>query len=230
MRQNRVATSGYLLFIIIGLIMMAKYHQQVQAHKIGDAIPMLKRIQFNEKRTEWSEVPYGDAPRFGLSKKITITGVAAILEAFLDTPKAEANTDKYYEELIMQTKDDLKLAFSFHHPNFETSWITLFSKGILDTATNRMQYQFLKRIDFLFIYHGDTIKEIKYTLDYYDENDESTYRPSTINNDIEVNYYWQEVIEKDTSTALSALYFISFIFGSLILVVAVSQLPNSQFM
>src|SRR3989338_3871655 len=83
----------FLLLIVVNLLFITS----LNGHKIGDAIPMLKKIQFNEKRTEWSEVPYGDAPRFGLSKKITITGVAAILEAFLETPKAAPGTDKYFE-------------------------------------------------------------------------------------------------------------------------------------
>ena len=149
-----------LLIISINLLITS-----LNGHKIGDAIPMLKKIQFNEKRTEWSEVPYGDAPRYGIPKKITITGVAAILEAFLETPKSPTGTDKYYEELIAQSKDDLKLSFAFHHPNFETPWITLFSKGTPDEVTSKNSYHFLKQIDFMFLYHGDTILEIKHSLE-----------------------------------------------------------------
>lgn len=155
-RSSLQCISLAVMIVLIGLV------SSIKCHKIGDAIPMLKRVQYNEKRTQWSEVPYSDAPRFGLPKKITITGVSAILEAFNDPPKAQPGTDKYYEELIEQAKDDLKLAFSFHHPNFETSWITLFSKISSDSKTPN--YHFLKQIDFVFVYNGDTIKEIKHSL------------------------------------------------------------------
>ena len=58
----------------------------------------------------------------------------------------------------------------------------------------------------------------------YEDDDEITNKPSTIDNEIVVNYFWQEVVEKDTSAGLSILYFVSFVFGTLILIMGISEL------
>ncbi|KAL9647371.1 hypothetical protein ABK040_011735 [Willaertia magna] len=184
-------------------------------HRVGDSVPMMKRIQYNDQRTQFSEVPYSDTPRFGLPKLIKITGVQSIIEAFhsINPSEEQQNDEEYYEKLLEDSKGDMKISFAFHHPHFVTPWITIFSKSNDKTA----KFNFLKQIDFIFYYSGDTIRDIKHNLQYYDQDDPVSQKASTIASDIIVNYHWHEVVEKDTSLGLSVLYFVSFVSGAVVL-------------
>jgi hypothetical protein len=101
---------------------------------------MLKRVQYNEQRTDWSDIDFSQAPRFGIKKSTTLKGAQDLVKAF-STKHAQ---------------DDVKISFAFHHPQFITPWITLMS------IKDNKKPHYLTQIDFTFVFTGDTITEVKY--------------------------------------------------------------------
>ncbi|KAL0490302.1 DNA mismatch repair protein MutL [Acrasis kona] len=164
-------------------------------NRLGDVVPMLKRVQYDGKRTEWSDIDFSQTPRFGIKKTTTIKGAKDLLKIF--------NDGKYIE-----SETDVKVSFSFHHPQFITPWITLFSEK---TNGYKPVQHYLTEIDFTFIYTGDTITEVKYHTHYTDdeqlENNKATERHAPSH--ITINYHWHEEYEKDAFTSLTFLYVIS---------------------
>jgi len=90
-----------------------------------------------------------------------------------------------------------KMLFSFENNRFTTSWIT-----IADGSG-----KLLNLIEFVFVYSGNDIVEVKWHLDYTDVK-------TKVPEQITVKYSWVQFIEQDTSFALSALFVSGFILSS----------------
>ena len=46
--------------------------ERVRAYAHGDPLPMMKRIQHSQQRTQWSEVPQRMTPHFGVDTQLTL--------------------------------------------------------------------------------------------------------------------------------------------------------------
>ena len=52
-------------FIILILFLIIKF---ISSNKIGDIIPLMKRVEYNNVRSEFSEISPTSSPRFGINK------------------------------------------------------------------------------------------------------------------------------------------------------------------
>jgi len=109
-------------------------------YRIGDPVSMLRRSQYKQSRTAWSEMFAQDTPRFGISRTIKLNPLQNVLD-FTST-------------------EEFKLAFSIADDRFLTPWLT-----VMDGTGN-----YLNVIEFTFIYSGNYLKQVKWNLEYHPEN------------------------------------------------------------
>jgi len=85
-----------------------------------------------------------------------------------------------------------KIAFSLDNDRFKTSWITV-ADG---------EGTFLNHIEFKFIYSNDKIVDVKWTLDYNDEEIHQKKKPDHIY----LIYRWEEAQQEDITAGLFILF------------------------
>jgi len=144
-------------------------------YRNGDLVRMSKRSRYSQdnqqEETTWSEIQARLCPRFRAHKTVT-----------LPNPLNEEAFDISF---------DYKLSFSFADNNFITPWMTVWDGE---------QRRLLNSIEFIFIYSGNEIKEVKYDVDYNDGEHEGN-----ILDHIYISYVWEEFGEQDIELGLVSL-------------------------
>lgn len=158
------------------------------------------------------------APRFGIHKTVYMRGPTSLVERLkrqLDAKKEGAT------EEIAPEDENVKISFAFdHNRQYITPWITI---------TAQKDNQYLTQVDFIFRYSGESIREVKYHEHCTSCVSSISYKiidTNTLSEEesklggpqrIRVNYHWHEIVEKDTSSALTFLYMFSFVCASVLL-------------
>jgi hypothetical protein len=212
--------------MMIVMTMMIVCFTMIDATRVGEIMPLLSRVQYNNQRTPWANMEMKINPRFATSKTAEINGIVSLLKRFspqpeLQPPAGEQQQQLNHEEIAdliantgFQEEDTVKLSFSFEEADFVTPWITVM-KSSSNTKTH-----FLTRVDFMFKYAGSKVVQVKHKAHYSDEddlglteNDSLQENIARIPSTIKLVYHWEEIIQQDATAGITLLYFISLVAG-----------------
>ena len=115
-----------------------------------------------------------DIPRFGIDRTIRLV---------------PADAQRIYE-----SDQPFKLSFSFDHDRFLSTWIT-----VNDGAGNYLHY-----IEFEFVYSGDHIQQLKWSV-AYQVPDRKGVKPEHIF----LRYRWVPFVETDAALGLDTLFLVA---------------------
>jgi hypothetical protein len=213
-KKKKKKMKKFLLLLFILFLIIFK----INCIQKGEYVVMLYQVQFNEYRSEWLAIAPSKAPRFGMSKTISIR--PSILSPQIKKSYDEKAEKENEKDTVSEDSNYLKLQFTFDkRKQFLSSWVT-----ISDQKTKK----YLETIDFIFKYAGDKIYELKthkhYKEELVPEVEDNDFKG--IPKEVRINFHWHEIIEKDSSRTIYTLFFFSIIISFLLLVAILSTKKN----
>eukprot|EP00824_Muranothrix_gubernata_P015238 TRINITY_DN3163_c0_g1_i1.p1 TRINITY_DN3163_c0_g1~~TRINITY_DN3163_c0_g1_i1.p1 ORF type:complete len:303 (+),score=49.42 TRINITY_DN3163_c0_g1_i1:74-982(+) len=92
----------------------------------------------------------------------------------------------------LKEHEDFKVSFSFASDRFVTPWLT-----VVDSTGRSLNF-----IQFTFFYSGNELKDVKWFLDYNDDEEHQGKKPK----EVFLYYNWKEVVERDSRTGMNTLF------------------------
>ncbi|KAL6074294.1 hypothetical protein QOT17_004324 [Balamuthia mandrillaris] len=143
------------------------------AYRHGDIVPMQIRSSYGQSPSDWSQVIARNCPRFRYSKTVALPN--------------------FKEDPYLTFNSEFKMSFAFGPDNRHiTPWITLWKEE---------QRVMLNFIHFTFVYSGSDIKEIKWTVDYNDEDEHKGKKLESIF----LRFDWEEYGEQNLELGVNSL-------------------------
>jgi len=158
------------------------------SYRLGDPIPLSRKTITNDKTEDWHEIISKLSPKFGFSTNLNLP-----YPVDTDNPQSP--------------NQNIKMMFSIDEGKFLSPYFIM-----------RDRNNFLQTLEFVFLYSGDSLVNVKYNLKYSDDHSQP---PASL----EIVYVWENFAEQDTTLGLGALLVLGFI---LTMVMLVYSLVDSQ--